>query len=163
MMLNVFKILAILASFLVMTACGLQRYANHTSVAGYPHRYTDFDYKYAWKTATTDHGVVIDGVMKNVRYPYIDSVQLTIFALENDGKIIARATTFPMMQQTRENDVCHFSLLLRDIKPAPDDVFQFLVHYKGSEGGGVEWHSSFKVDALTGAVIRPQSRNPDEW
>jgi hypothetical protein len=158
-----FKNMAILASCLIMAACGLQRSAQYTNVAGYPYRHADFDYKYAWKTATTDQGVVIDGVMKNVRYPSIDSVQMTIVVLGKDGKIIARASTFPMLQQTRENDVCHFNLLLRDIKPAPDDVFHFLVHYRGNEGGSVEWHSSFRVDALTGAVIRPPSRNPDEW
>jgi len=157
------KILAFLASLLLLTAFGLQRHANATNVAGYPHRHTDFDYKYAWKTVATDRGVVIDGVMKNVRYPYIDSLQVTVFAVDKDGTVITRATTFPMPQQTRENDVCRFSLLLRNLRPGPDDAFHFLVSYRGNEGGVVDWISSFKVDALTGAVIRPPARNPDEW
>lgn len=165
-MLYVSKMLAILASLMIMTACGAHQHVKQTSVTGYPYRYADFDYRYAWKTATTDHGVVIDGVMKNVRYAFIDSVYLTVNVLGKDEKVVARASTFPMPQQTRENDVCHFSLLLEDIKPAPGDVFQFLVHYTGNEGGkksGINWISSFKVDALTGAAIRAQSGYPDEW
>lgn len=165
-MLYVSKMLAILASMLVMAACGAHQYVRNTSVAGYPYRYDDFDYRYAWKTAVTDHGVVIDGVMKNVRYAYIDSVHLTVSALGKDGKIVAKESTFPMPQQTREDDVIHFSLMLKDIKPAPGDLFQFLVHYTGNEGSnhsGIDWISSFKVDALTGAVIGAQGRNPDDW
>lgn len=153
--------LVLLASLLLLTACGLQQFARHTNVAGYPDRHDDFDYKYAWKTTSTDHGVVIEGFMKNVRYYNIDSVELTVYVLGKDGKILARPATFPMPQMTREGDVVHFSLMLRDIKPAHGDVYQFLVHYSNGEVG--HWISSFKADAVTGAVIRPQSRNPDEW
>ena len=160
------NLLVILTSLSVMAACGGLQYVKPADVAGYPYRYAAFDYKYAWKTTHTAKGVVIDGVMKNVRYPYIDTVQMTVYVLGKDGKIITRVATFPMPQQTRENDVSHFSLLLRDVKPVHGDAFKFLVHYRGDEGGnhdGVDWISSFKVDAVTGAVIRPQSRNLDEW
>jgi len=160
------KILVILVSVVFLASCGLQQVNSYTDVSGYPYRYTDFDYKYAWKTVATDHGVVIDGYMKNTRYPYIDSVHMTVFVLGKDGKTIARASTFPMFQQTEEGDVSHFSLLLRDVKPVPGDVYEFLVHYTGDEGGnhsGVDWRSSFKVDAVTGALVRTASRNPDEW
>lgn len=164
-MLHVSKLLAVLASLLVLTACG-QRYVKHSNVAGYPNRYADFDYKYAWKTATTDQGVVIDGVMKNVRYAYIDSVLLKVSVPGKDEKIVASASTFPMPQQTRQEDVIRFSLLLKDFKPAPGDVYQFLVHYTGNEGGnrsGIDWISSFKVDAVTGAAIRAPDGSADEW
>lgn len=159
------KMLATLAALLIMAGCGVQQYANHTS-AGYPYRHADFDYKYAWKTTTTDHGVVIDGVMKNVRYAFIDSVVMTVEVLDKDGNLVARGSDFPMPQKMREGEVSHFSLLIRDIRPAAGEVFRFLVHYKGNEGGSrgnVEWISSFKTDALTGAVIRLPGKNPDEW
>lgn len=160
------KMLVIVVSSLFMASCGLQQVDRYTDVSGYPYRYTDFDYKYVWKTTSTDHGVVIDGYMKNTRYPNIDSVQMTVFVLGKDGKTIARASTFPMFQQTREGDVSHFNLLIRDIRPVPGDVFEFLVHYKGDEGGdhsGVDWVSSFKVDAVTGAVVNTADRTPNEW
>lgn len=155
------KMLVLLASLSLLTGCGLQQYARHTNIAGYPARHDNFDYKYAWKATSTDHGVVIEGYMKNVRYNDIESVDLTVFVLGKERKIVARQATFPMPQMTREGDVVHFSLMLRDIKPAPGDVYHFLVNYSNGEVG--HWISSFKADAMTGAVIRPQSRNPDEW
>ena len=166
MMSTLSKLLAIVAAFLIMSGCGVQQYAKHTSVAGYPYRHADFDYKYAWKTATTDHGVVIDGVMKNVRYAFIDSVVMTVEVRGKEGNFIARAIDFPMPQKTREGEVSNFRLQLGDVKPAAGDTFRFLVHYKGNEGGkhgNVDWLSIFTADALTGAVIRPPVKNPDEW
>jgi hypothetical protein len=160
------KTLAVLASLFVMAGCGAHSYAKYTDVSGYPDRYADFDYRYAWKTAATDHGLLIEGVMRNVRYAHIDSVVMTVNVLDKEGKIVAKATDFPTPQQSGEGDVCFFSLLLRDAKPAPGDILQFQVHYKGNEGGnrsGVNWHSSFKADAMTGAIIRPPSKNPNEW
>lgn len=162
----VFKILAIMASALIMAACSGHKYSLYTNVSEYPYRHADFDYKYAWKTTATDQGLAIDGVMKNVRYAYIDSLQLTVTAMGKDKSVVARASTFPMPQFSKVGDVTHFNLLLRNMKPAPGDELKFLVHYKGNEGGnqgGVDWYSRFKVDAVTGSVIRPPARNPDEW
>ncbi|HZV81452.1 MAG TPA: hypothetical protein VFF53_04710 [Geobacteraceae bacterium] len=160
------KKLALLAAVLVMAGCAVQQYAKATDVAEYPYHYADFDYKYAWKTTATDHGVAIDGVMKNVRYSFIDSVVMTVEVLGKDGRIVARATDFATPQQSRQGDVIRFALLLRDSKPTAGDTFRFRVHYTGNDvgnQGGVDWVSSFEVDALTGAVIRPPSRHPDKW
>jgi hypothetical protein len=157
---------AIVASLVVMAGCGIHSHAKDTDVSGYPYRYADFDYKYAWKTTAADKGLLIAGVMKNVRYAFIDSVLLTVNAIDKDGKIIATATDFPMPQQTRQDEVSFFSLLLKDVKPAPGDILQFRVHYTGNEGnpdGTVDWHGSFKVDAMTGAAIIAPRKNPGDW
>ena len=162
----ILKKLALFASLLVMTGCGMHGYTRSSDIASYPYRYANFDYKYAWKTTAVDNGLLIEGVMKNVRYAYIDSVLLTVNVVDNGGKVVAKATEFPMPQQTREGEECSFSLLLRDFKPAPGDILQFQVHYTGNEGdphGGVDWHSSFKVEAMTGADIDPPSRKTDKW
>jgi hypothetical protein len=91
---------------------------------------------------------------------------MTVEVLGKDGKFIARAIDFPMPQNTREGDVSYFTLQLKNVKPTDGDIFRFLVHYKGNEGGrhgNVGWLSSFETDALTGAVIRPPGKNTDEW
>ncbi|MDA8430821.1 MAG: hypothetical protein M0T70_16325 [Geobacteraceae bacterium] len=156
-MASLLKAIAMLAAVVVMSGCGLQPYVRQIDRSDYPYRFAGFDYRYAWNVARTEQGIVIDGIMKNVRYPYVGSVELTVFVQGKDEKIIARETTFPMPQQTREGDVCHFSLLLKGIKPVPGDRFQFLVHYRGSEGRDedIDWISSFTADALTGAIIHP--------
>ncbi len=162
---SLLKAIAMLATVVVMSGCGLQPYVRQINLADYPYRYAGFDYKYAWNVVQTEQGVVIDGIMKNVRYPFIGSVDLTVFVQGKGEKVIARETTFPMPQQTREGDVCHFSLLLKGIKPVPGDRFQFLVHYRGSEGSDedIDWISRFTADALTGAIIRPAGGTLTAW
>lgn len=157
MMSYISKAVALLAAVLLIGGCGVPSYVQPTNISEYPHRYADFDYKYAWKTVRTDQGLMINGVMKNVRYPYIDSVDLTVFVRNRDDRVFARATTFPSPQQSRQGDVINFGLLIKGVKPVPGDVIEFLVHYKGSEGNddALDWHNSFKADALTGAIIKP--------
>jgi hypothetical protein len=160
------KMLAVMAALLVMAGCGVSyQQAKPVNLAEYPYRHAAFDYKYAWSTLNTDQGVVIEGVMKNVRYAFIESIEIKVEMQGKDGKTIARASDFPMPQQTREGDVSHFGLLLKDTRPAAGDIFQFTVHYRGNEGdtSRVNWISMFRVDALTGAVIRPQGGTLDKW
>ncbi len=160
------KTVAIIASLLVMAGCGVLSNTTRTDVSGYPYRHTDFDYKYAWKTTATDNGLLIEGALKNVRYAFINSVQMEVNVLNKDGKIVATSKDYPMPQQTRESEVCFFSLMFKDVKPVPGDILRFQVHYTGNEGGnksGVDWYSSFKADALTGTAILPQSKKTDGW
>jgi hypothetical protein len=160
------KTATVLATLLVMAGCGLQHFSKPVDVSDYPYRHADFDYRYAWKTVATDQGLLIDGVMKNVRYPYIDSVMVTVHLLDKDGKTVATAADLAAPQQSREGEVSYFSLALGNVRPAAGDIFRFQVHYTGNEGGDqsrVDWHSSFKADALTGTIIRPHGRDPDKW
>jgi len=158
------KMLTVLTLLLVMAGCGLQPYVKTDTAAGYPNRHKEFDYRYAWKAATTDHGVAIEGVMKNVRYPFIDSIILKVELLDKDGKVRAVESDFPMPQLTREGDESYFSLLLKGVKPAAGDSFRFTVHYTGNEGNDqkINWISIFTADALTGEVIRPPAK-PSIW
>jgi hypothetical protein len=151
--------LLFMVSLLVMTGCGLHLYAPTVNLDEYPYRHNEFDYHYAWKTGATDKGFVVEGFLKNVRYAYIDEVQLTLKVLDKAGKQVAEASDLPMPQQSQEGDVCNFSLLLKNFKPASGDIFLFQLTYTGDEGqsGGFRWNSSFKVDALTGTVIAPDS------
>jgi len=159
------KMVTVLAALLVMAGCAVSQQYAKPDLANYPYRHAAFDYKYAWKTSITDQGVLIEGVMKNVRYAFIESIDIKVELQGKDGKTVASASDFPRPQQTREGDVSHFGLLLKGSKPAAGDIFQFTVHYKGNEGdtSRLNWISIFLVDALTGAVIQPQSRNTDKW
>jgi hypothetical protein len=151
-----FKTLVVLVSLLVMAGCGLHLYAPMDHIAEYPSRHAEFDYHYFWKTDATDKGLVVEGFLKNVRYAYIDRVDLTLTVLDKSGHVIAKTSDFPMPQQSAAGDLCNFSLLFKNFKLTPGNIFLFQVRYTSDDGdhGGSSWDSSFKVDALTGTVIR---------
>lgn len=159
------KMLMLLAGLLVMAGCVVQPYVKDADITGYPNRHRNFDYHYAWKAENTAEGVVIEGVMKNVRYFYIDSITLTVELLDRGGNRRAGETEFPRPQLTREGDVSRFGLLLRGVTPAAGDSFRFTNHYTGSEGNDekIDWISIFSADALTGRVISPAGANREGW
>jgi hypothetical protein len=156
-----------LVLLLVLSACSAQ-YAvtQQNPAAGFPYRHSDFDYKAAWKTTEANNVVVIDGILKNVRYPYIDSLDLTVFLLGTDGKVRARATTIPVPQHSRMDEVIPFNVELRDVVLNPGDTFKFEIHYIGDVGGAngrVDWRSTFAVDAMTGSVRHKDNLTSEEW
>ncbi|BCS53366.1 hypothetical protein [Geobacter sp. SVR] len=145
--------------------------AAQYSVADFPFRHTAYDYKVAWKTGQAGNGTTIDGIMKNTRYPDIDQLDLTIFLIGPNQKVRARTTTIPAPQQSRRNDVVPFSAKLKDVSLNQGDTLVFELHYRGSEGGGgrsgggggVDWHSTFAVDALTGQPREEEKGKTEEW
>lgn len=157
---SLFKALVVLFSLLVMAGCGLHLYAPPTvNLAEYPYKYAEFDYHYAWKTSVTEKGFMVEGFLKNVRYAYINSVDMTLTVIDKNGNTLVKASGFPSPQQSRKGDLCNFSLLLKNFKLTPGDIFLFQLTYAGDDGdsGGFTWNSSFKVDALTGRVISTPS------
>lgn len=114
-MMRMIKTLALVSLF-VLSACSA-RYAatQQYSVANFSYRHSDFDYKIAWKTTQTNDVVVIDGILKNVRYPHIEQVELTIFLQGPDGKVRARATALPFPQQSHMDEVVSFSVKVNKV------------------------------------------------
>jgi hypothetical protein len=157
----------VLLGLLILSACSAQNVATQRNpAADFSFRHSDFDYKVAWKTTEANNAVVIDGILKNIRYPYVDSLDITIFLLGTDGKIRARASTIPTPQKSQSGDVIPFSVELRKVALNQGDVFKFVIHYQADLGGaedGIDWHSTFAVDAMTGAVLHRDSLKSEEW
>lgn len=154
-------------SLLLLSGCSAQYAAiQQDPAAGFPYRHSDFDYKVAWKTTEENNVVAIDGILKNVRYPYIESLDLTVFLEGTDRKVRARATTIPFPQQSQVDEVVFFNAKLNNVTLKPGDTFKFVIHYVGGEGGqdgSSDWRSNFAVDAMTGAVRHRDNIKSEEW
>jgi hypothetical protein len=164
-MMRMMRNLTLVSLFILSASSVLHAAAQQNPAAGFPYRHSDFDYKIAWKTTQTNDVVVIDGILKNVRYPNIELVELTVFLQGPDGKVRARATALPFPQQSKMDEVATFSVKVNKVVLNPGDTLKFLIHYSGTEGGGggFDWHSSFAADALTGASRHKGNIKPDEW
>lgn len=157
----------VLVSLFVLSACSAQSVVTQQyPAASFAYRHSDFDYKVAWKTTRANNAVVIEGILKNVRYPYIDSLDLTVFLLGTDGKVRARATAIPVPQHSQAYEVIPFNLELQNVTLNTGDTFQFVIHYTSTEGGaddGTDWRSTFAADAMTGASKHKENLKPKEW
>lgn len=153
--------LAILA---VLAATPAVFAADGAKVAAMPNRYTDFDFKYAWRTAQVDRGLAVDGLLKNIRYANVDDVVLTVSLLNREGKLLADETIFPIPQQIRMDDDRSFDLVLKNVVLSPGDLLRFQIRYRINEGGtdSFTWLGSFTVDAATGVPIGKE-KPADNW
>jgi len=110
-MASLVKPFVMLVLLLTLSGCGLHLYNPNASIAEYPYRYAEFDYKYIWKTSATDKGLVVEGFVKNVRYAYIDNVDIEVSVFDKNGKVLSKAFDIPMPQQSQEGDLCNFSMV----------------------------------------------------
>lgn len=139
--------------------------AGMSTVADLPYRHSAFDFKYAWKTAPLGQGVAIDGLVKNIRYFTVEGAVLTVSLLNGDKRVLAEATTIPIPQRIRMDEVLPFDMVLKGATLSPGDRLRFLILYlatDGSDGVGL-WMSSFTVDATTGAVLAGKVRPATAW
>lgn len=158
------KVAALLATILMLTVQA-PAYAEGGPAAGLPFRHNAFDFKVAWKTTTVNQGVAIEGLLKNVRYPSVEGVDLSVRLVGKDNRVLVCGTDFPIPQRIGEYDYSPFRLVLKNGTVSKGDVLQFLIWYRINEGGqgGDRWLSSFAVDATTGAVVAKTAAKADDW
>jgi hypothetical protein len=162
-MVRVFRVAALLAVMVTLSATGALS-AARPSLAGLPYRHSDFDFKMAWKASQSGQGVAIEGVLKNVRYPRTVGVDVTVYLLDRDHRLLAREMTFPIPQPIRWGESRPFALTLDQAALAQGDLLQFLIRYQFEDGNdGGSWMSDFTVDAATGAVVDVEYGVPADW
>ncbi len=139
--------------------------AGTSPVSDLPYRHSAFDFKYAWKAAPLGQGMAIEGLVKNIRYFNVEGAVLTVSLLNGERKVLAEATTFPIPQQIRMDEVRPFDMVLKGAAPNPGDRLRFLISYRAFDGrdGVGFWMSSFTVDATTGAVLAEKVKPATGW
>jgi hypothetical protein len=153
-----------LAVLISLTACATSDAAKRNLLANYAFIHKDFDFRYAWKTGQTGKGLLVEGLIKNVRYPRVENVEINVSLLNKEKKVLAKATTFPAGQPIPSNEYRRFELLLKDVQLSEGDQLQFLVTYVGSAGQeAISWISSFTVNAATGQVKGVRVQTGDDW
>jgi hypothetical protein len=149
-----FLVRLLLAALLIAAAgCASTQTAKYQPFTGYPFRHNGFDVKQAWKTTPTPRGLAVEGVLKNVRYPYMEDVELTVSLVRDRSKVIAQDSFF--VRGTLGNDqYCNFATLLKEVTVAAGDQLRFSIAYRAVEGSSqLRWTGEFAADATTGVAI----------
>jgi hypothetical protein len=152
----------LLVLLLTVTGAGSPYGADGGPPAAYPYRHSAFDFSTVWKTTPAGQGIAIEGLLKNVRYAFVDDLEMTVALRNKDNKLLAKETTFLTPQPLRNGEARPFSLNLRNVAISPGDVLQFSIKCRVDEGRDESfiWLSSFEVDAATGAAMDGEGRTP---
>lgn len=158
-MLHLHKFAWLLAFLMALTACAAMPVAQQKPFAAFPFHHNAFDFKVGWKIFPTEQGLLVDGIMKNVRYSQVDDLEVTVSVLNKGNKVLAEATAFPIPRPINLDEYRSFDLLLKKVILTQGDVLHFLIQYRAvdDERSSFKWISSFSVEALTGVpIVKPE-------
>ncbi|WP_250680697.1 hypothetical protein [Geomonas sp. Red32] len=122
-----------------------------------PYRYEQFDMALAWELRRSENETVVDGILKNLRYAFMEGIELWVAAAGPDGSVRARAVCYITPHQLRQDELAPFAVKL-PLLIEPGDILQFTYCYSGSDGGdgGSKWTQSFNTTIASEAVAPPQ-------
>ncbi|WP_224960777.1 hypothetical protein [Geomonas subterranea] len=98
----------------------------------------------AWEVKQAGMETVVEGVAKNLRYAFMEGIEIWVAAVDAAGKTRGRNVCFVIPRQVRQDEIFPFSVKL----PIPVESgmqLKFTYKYNGSDGGdgGVNWMQSF--------------------
>lgn len=133
--------------FLLAIFCGgctTQSDVNGERMNNLPYRYSQFDMNLAWEIKQEAGETVVDGVGKNVRYAFMEGIEIWITVVDAAGKAGARKACFVIPRQVKQDQTFPFSVQL-PVRLEQGMMLKFTYKYNGSDGGdgGVNWVQSF--------------------
>jgi hypothetical protein len=78
----------------------------------YPRTHPFYELTYFWKVVKTDSAITIQGFAKNIRFAYVEELELTATLLDDSGKSLSEATFFFFPNQIPMDGMEPFTLNL---------------------------------------------------
>lgn len=117
-----------------------------------PGQYINFDVRIGWEVKKTGEQVLVEGVVKNTRYAYMEDLELWITPLDASSKALAPSGTHFNPGTLRLDDYDQFSVKI-PATAAPISKLKFTYRYIGNDGGdqeggggAVRWMNTFVAD-----------------
>jgi hypothetical protein len=113
-----------------------------------PQQYSQFDVKMGWDVFHEGDGTVINGLVQNVRYFEMESIEIWVASYDLAGRELDRAVDLVMPTRLKMHEITTFTVRLKNKTPAGSKLM-FTYKYLGLEGGGPEngainWMQSFE-------------------
>jgi hypothetical protein len=142
---------ALVALVISLGGCASYPDVNRQRLESLPQQYAQFDAILAWEVRSVGPETVIDGEFKNVRYTFMNDIEVWVAALDSAGKTMARSVSFLMPHELKLDDIAPFTLKL-PVRAVPGTRLRFTYKYTGTDGGGPEgggvgnWVQSFDAE-----------------
>ena len=129
------RYLCILISFLIfLGGCAAYPDVNRDRLESLPQHYVQFDVDLAWQVKSVGSQTLVTGELKNLRFQFMDDIEVWVAALDAAGKQRARSVSFIAPHELRKGEIAPFSLTL-PVAVAQGSTLRFTYNYTGSDGG----------------------------
>lgn len=164
-MLFLAKSLILLLIIAGMPACASLKSSQNDPMAQFPYRHNAYDLIVAWNSLQTEHGTIIDGLIKNVRYPEVRDIDLTVKVFDPKGSLLSKGSFLLVPAPLSMYESAPFIVKLPDAPLAKGNVIEFIMRYHGNDGyrNNFDWLTSFKADAATGVPYSEYSDIHNKW
>lgn len=131
-----FKYLGILISFLIfLGGCATtQPNVDQARLESLPQHYVQFDVDMAWQVKSVGSQTYVTGELKNLRFQFMDEIEVWVAVLDAAGKQKARSVSFIAPHELKQGEVAPFSLTL-PVAVSQGTKLRFTYNYTGSDGG----------------------------
>lgn len=146
------KLCAALVLTMFLGGCATTSYSDayRQRMESLPYCYAKFDVLLAWDVTDSGSGLVVDGLLKNRRYVYMEGVEVWVALVDDAGKTRARSVAFIIPHQLYHEEIAPFTVRL-PVSAEPGSKMRFTYKYRGSDGGddgggGIgPWMQSFEA------------------
>jgi hypothetical protein len=132
-----FRIIRTLALVLSLAGCATAPDVNQQRMEMMPQHYAQFDALIGWEVRSAGPATVITGEFKNIRYLYMDNVEIWVAALGPNGKPSARSVAYLIPHQLERGRSTPFTLKL-PVAVEPGSKLRFTYKYTGIDGASPE-------------------------
>lgn len=125
---------ALLALLISLTGCAVYPDLNKQQMERLPYRYANFDAVLAWEVRNYGNDLIVDGQFQNVRYAYMQDIEVWVSVLDTEGRMKTRGVSFIIPETLRMDEIAPFSVRLPESVP-PGTRLRFTYRYRAMEGG----------------------------
>lgn len=144
-----------------LTSCAGFKAMEGIPEAQLPYHHSIPDLKVSWNTVQTGNDTVINGRMTDIHPTMqIRNIDLLITLSDTEDNRLSEGSVFLEQVNLRRFDSAPFSVTLKGAKIDSGKILKFIVNYRSNDGSwyGHGYQHSFKVDAMTGAVVEEQPK-----
>jgi hypothetical protein len=109
-------------------------------------KYSQFDLRLAWDNKISDSGVIVEGLVWNVRWFHAEGLEIWVSLVGPDGTILARDVDLIRPDPLKIGEMADFRIKLPS-KPVPGSKLLFTYRFGAVEDieGSIIWMQSFET------------------
>ena len=139
---------------LVLLLISLGACATHPDLAlqrleSLPQHYSQFDVDLAWEVRSAGSQAEVDGELRNLRYQFMDDIEVWVALLDAEGKQVARSVSYLSPHELRQNEIAAFQLTLPAAAPVGSKL-RFTYNYTATDGGDSK--GEYRTQSFTAVV-----------
>lgn len=124
-----------------------------------PYRHKSYDLDFVWDAKRQGEMLMLQGALRNSKYPVINDLDITFELKDKEGKTIRKAHTYVIPSSIEMDDTANFDIKI-SLKNAPEGGYiNFIYFYTSSEpgrGGIMNQLGSFRIDQFGRFLSKPE-------